>query len=130
MLSLHYYCTVEHEYVNRPTRNTNGNSLLRMRRCAAFRTNASAYSEKAAGLEAPTHLFDISSLLLDAVDIAVPGQPTLMHYLRHDPVPIHYTTVNVPAYPELTPVPPQTVEPVDPGRPQPVLQTNGTNGHL
>lgn len=69
------------------------------------------------------------SLLLDAVDIAVPGQPTLMHYLQHDPVPAHYTTANQPVYPEMVAVPPP-VEPTTPGRSHPSSQSNGTNGHL
>lgn len=36
------------------------------------------------------------SLLLDAVDIAVPAQPTLLHYLSRDPIPAQYHSYTVP----------------------------------
>ena len=81
----------------------------------------------------------IVSLLLDAVDIAVPGQPTLMHYLQHDPVPVHYATSNAPVVPEIPvvpvlipihhPPPPPQQQPV-PVQPPPPQQVNGNNGHL
>ncbi|KAI0685839.1 hypothetical protein BC835DRAFT_1381976 [Cytidiella melzeri] len=69
------------------------------------------------------------NLLLDAVDIAVPGQPTLMHYLQHDPVPLHYTAQNAPIVPEMVPAQPSPVEESEPGRLHATQQLNGTNGH-
>lgn len=70
------------------------------------------------------------SLLLDAVDIAVPGQPTLMHYLQYDPVPLHFTTANGSIYPEVVAVPPPPADPADSGMAHLVAQANGANGHL
>ncbi|KAI0339716.1 hypothetical protein BDW22DRAFT_1361294 [Trametopsis cervina] len=69
------------------------------------------------------------NLLLDAVDIAVPGQPTLMHYLQHDPIPTQYSTTTAPVYPELIPMPPPPAEPVEIDQTQGAPQTNGANGH-
>ncbi|KAI0777481.1 hypothetical protein BD413DRAFT_452712, partial [Trametes elegans] len=36
------------------------------------------------------------NLLLDAVDIAVPAQPSLLHYLTRDPIPPQYYSHTVP----------------------------------
>ena len=44
---------------------------------------------------------DALSLLLDAVDIAVPAQPSLLYYLSRDPIPEQYHSYTVPF-----PVPP------------------------
>ncbi|KAI0954494.1 hypothetical protein AcW1_006371 [Taiwanofungus camphoratus] len=49
-----------------------------------------------------------SNLLLDAVDIAVPAQPSLLHYLSRDPIPPQYHSYQVPfpAAPNAPPPPP------------------------
>ncbi|EKM50726.1 uncharacterized protein PHACADRAFT_264178 [Phanerochaete carnosa HHB-10118-sp] len=80
-------------------------------------------------------LQDECNLLLDAVDIAVPGQPSLLQYLEQDPVPAHYMTLSGPQY-ELPVAPPlpqaEALPPHPPSRTHSqdsVPQTNGTNGH-
>ncbi|KAI0748954.1 hypothetical protein C8Q74DRAFT_381994 [Fomes fomentarius] len=40
------------------------------------------------------------NLLLDAVDIAVPAQPTLLHYLARDPIPPNTTRTLSPSLPQ------------------------------
>lgn len=65
--------------------------------------------------------FHTNSLLLDAVDIAAPSQPTLLHYLTQDPIPAHYHLTAR----GLLPPPMEAVEP----EPQPPRSANGTNGH-
>ncbi|GJE93838.1 hypothetical protein PsYK624_100020 [Phanerochaete sordida] len=95
--------------------------------------------ELASANEKIKRLQDECNLLLDAVDIAVPGQPSLLQYLAQDPVPPHYMTLSGPQYelPAVQPLPP----PADVLPPQPpsrthsqnsgsVPQTNGTNGHV
>ncbi|OBZ73826.1 hypothetical protein A0H81_06478 [Grifola frondosa] len=54
------------------------------------------------------HLQDECNLLLDAVDIAVPAQPSLVHYLSRDPIPqqYHSYTVPMPAMEQPAPPPP------------------------
>ncbi|KAF7794977.1 hypothetical protein EIP86_006120 [Pleurotus ostreatoroseus] len=87
------------------------------------------------------------NLLLDAVDIAVPGQPTLQHYLNYDPVPPYMASAPstygaAPAPPPLivpSPQPPHELSPLQTPQPLPTLsrsnshnsvsQTNGVNGH-
>ncbi|TCD69061.1 hypothetical protein EIP91_008959 [Steccherinum ochraceum] len=62
------------------------------------------------------------NLLLDAVDIAAPSQPTILHYLTQDPIPEHYHITS------RGPLPP----PMQPPEPEPQSQpsrSNGTNGH-
>ncbi|KIP01920.1 hypothetical protein PHLGIDRAFT_38118 [Phlebiopsis gigantea 11061_1 CR5-6] len=79
------------------------------------------------------------NLLLDAVDIAVPGQPTLLHYLYSDPVASHYMMMNAPVYdnnppppppPQAEPIPPPTPSNRTPTQTTPAPHTNGTNGHI
>jgi len=73
------------------------------------------------------------NLLLDAVDIAAPAQPTLMHYLSQDPIPPQYHSYTVPFAPAPAAAQPQ---PPQPPVPQPPTRTrarrsshvNG-NGH-
>ncbi|KAI0758584.1 hypothetical protein BC629DRAFT_1295726 [Irpex lacteus] len=104
--------------------------------------------ELAQAAEKMRNLQNECNLLLDAVDIAVPGQPTLIHYLQHDPVPIHYTTASVPVAPEVIPVPipvqvpmPMQVPIPQQPHPMPMIEpiqfiphqppnANGTNGHI
>ncbi|THH20074.1 hypothetical protein EUX98_g8651 [Antrodiella citrinella] len=67
------------------------------------------------------------NLLLDAVDIAAPSQPTILHYLTQDPIPAHYhLTARGPLPPPMQPMDP---DPLPPPPPQPPQQHNGTNGH-
>lgn len=75
------------------------------------------------------------SLLLDAVDIAVPGQPTLLQYLAADPIPSHYLMMSAPQFDGIPPPPPaeQLSAPQAPSRTHSqnsAPQTNGTNGHI
>ncbi|KAH9914772.1 uncharacterized protein BXZ73DRAFT_15331, partial [Epithele typhae] len=44
-------------------------------------------------------LHEECNLLLDAVDIAVPAQPSLVHYLTRDPIPPQYYSYTVPVLP-------------------------------
>ena len=55
-----------------------------------------------------------SSLLLDAVDIAAPAQPSLLHYLARDPVPPQYHSYQVP-FPSVEPAPTPSAHPPSPG---------------
>ncbi|KZT68669.1 hypothetical protein DAEQUDRAFT_727543 [Daedalea quercina L-15889] len=60
-------------------------------------------------------LQDECNLLLDAVDIAAPAQPSLLHYLARDPIPPQYHSYQVPfpstAEPTHAPVPAQQSSP-------------------
>ncbi|EMD39372.1 hypothetical protein CERSUDRAFT_93408 [Gelatoporia subvermispora B] len=59
------------------------------------------------------------NLLLDAVDIAVPAQPSLLHYLSQDPIPPQYHSYTVPFAPAPAapqPAPPQPAPPQAPPR--------------
>ncbi|CCL99503.1 uncharacterized protein FIBRA_01521 [Fibroporia radiculosa] len=71
------------------------------------------------------------NLLLDAVDIAVPAQPTLRHYLAQDPIPPQYHSYQVPFPAAPSATTPQPSQPPPPSSP-PVrvsrkssTQTNG-----
>ncbi|KAI0715951.1 hypothetical protein C8Q72DRAFT_179003 [Fomitopsis betulina] len=59
-------------------------------------------------------LQDECNLLLDAVDIAAPAQPSLLHYLARDPVPPQYHSYQVP-FPSAEPAPAPPTHPLSPG---------------
>ncbi|KAI0692922.1 hypothetical protein C8T65DRAFT_524540, partial [Cerioporus squamosus] len=59
------------------------------------------------------------NLLLDAVDIAVPAQPTLLHYLARDPIPPQYYSYTVPVPPPGTEGPPPPIHQAGPVPPHP-----------
>ncbi|KAI0643968.1 hypothetical protein C8Q79DRAFT_121833 [Trametes meyenii] len=66
------------------------------------------------------------NLLLDAVDIAVPAQPTLVHYLKRDPIPPQYYSHTVPVPANLPPE--ATIPQHFPSPPRP-LSPPPTNPH-
>ncbi|KAI0091430.1 hypothetical protein BDY19DRAFT_930455 [Irpex rosettiformis] len=94
-------------------------------------THSKYERELAIANEKMRNLQNECNLLLDAVDIAVPGQPSLMHYLQHDPVPVHYATANavVPEAPMMPLQVPSSQQSAPPAPPPP-HHTNGTNGHI
>ncbi|KZT07171.1 uncharacterized protein LAESUDRAFT_117383 [Laetiporus sulphureus 93-53] len=59
-------------------------------------TRETARRELAIAEEKLKRLQEECNLLLDAVDIAVPAQPTLLHYLSQDPIPPQYHSYQVP----------------------------------
>ncbi|KAH8093235.1 hypothetical protein BXZ70DRAFT_388370 [Cristinia sonorae] len=67
------------------------------------------------------------NLLLDAVDIAAPSQPSILHFLTQDPIPAHYHLISRGSLP-----PPMVPPEPEPQPPSPQVQptrSNGTNGH-
>ncbi|KAL4243781.1 hypothetical protein ABKN59_011823 [Abortiporus biennis] len=62
------------------------------------------------------------NLLLDAVDIAAPSQPNIIHYLAHDPVPDEYTLAGGTTGPPVQPLP-------EPAAPYTENATNGSQNH-
>ncbi|TFY67271.1 hypothetical protein EVJ58_g1718 [Rhodofomes roseus] len=63
-------------------------------------------------------LQDECNLLLDAVDIAAPAQPSLLHYLARDPIPPQYHSYSVP-FPAAAESAPAPVPQASPGVPAP-----------
>ncbi|KAH9945747.1 hypothetical protein B0H21DRAFT_743852 [Amylocystis lapponica] len=69
------------------------------------------------------------NLLLDAVDIAVPAQPTLLYYLSRDPIPPQYHSYTVPPQPAPGAPPPAPPQPSQPARPRHRKTPSQTNGN-